>query len=201
MGSSFKRWNTESISIPSGHGIYFSTHSGYGIFPCEPLGIFFRGWDKYSVLRLKEAYTLVGKSQQSLKSFPTCQMKNYMKRNRHRVVSYISCRKTKINPDFTPEAEIQARHLKNFLKEALCVCVCVFLTILLWLCTSGLPLPVALPSLKHCSLVLLVPVYLPHPTRPRPSCEVLQGSIHVSHHPTSILSTGPDRQWGSFHRC
>ena len=87
-------------------------------------GIFFRVWDEYPVLRLKEACTLVGKSQQSLKSFTTGQMKNYMKRNRHQMVSYISCCKIKINLDFIPEAEIQARHLKNFVKET-CVCVCV----------------------------------------------------------------------------
>lgn len=161
MGCSFKRWNTEPVSTPSGHGIF-------RVGGCEPPGIFFRVWDEYPVLRLKEACTLVGKSQQSLKSFTTCQMKNYMKRNRHQMVSYISCCKTKINLDFIPEAEIQARHLKNFVKE-MCVCVCVCfphnLIVIMHLCAP----------FARCAAFLKTPLTgsvvtcLPTPSQPTPA--------------------------------
>lgn len=43
--------------------MYFSTPSGCGIFPCELLGIFFKGWDEYPVLKTQESlYTSGNKS-------------------------------------------------------------------------------------------------------------------------------------------
>ena len=158
-----KRWNIEPVSTSSGHGIF-------RVGGCEPPGIFFRGWDEYPVLRLKEACTLVGKSQQSLKSFTTCQVKNYVKRNTHQMVSYISCCKTKIHLDFIPEAGIQARHLKNFIKETcVCVCVCVCFPhnhiVIMHLCAP----------LASCAAYLKTPLTgsvvtcLPTPSHPTPA--------------------------------
>ena len=91
-----------------------------------------------------------------------------------------------------PEADIQVRHLKNFLKERVCGYVCVFphnLIVTMHFCA---PLAICLSSLKHYSLALLLPVYPAHPALPPPSCEILQGSVRVFHPCILVLSAGPD---------